>query len=51
MSEKMFLNDSVGSTGVLIAPGIGVLLRTATWMFFGNGSKGLETVELTSKGG
>ena len=36
MSEKMVLNASVGSTGVLEASVIGVLLDTATRMVVGS---------------
>ena len=36
MSEMMVLNDSVGSTGELVASGIGMLLRTSARMVIGN---------------
>ena len=49
MSETMVLNYSVGSTGVLIESGIGVLMGTATSMVGGSLTKVLEIVDLTSK--
>ena len=36
MTEKMVLNASLGSTGVLVASEIGLLLGTATMMVVGS---------------
>ena len=51
MLEKMVLNASVGSTGVLIKSGTVVFLAIATSMVIGYLSQGFETVYLTSKVG
>ena len=47
----MVLNASVGSTGLLVSSGIGVLMVTSKSMVIGYLVKGFETVELASKGG
>ena len=48
MSLRTVLNASVGSTEVLVASGI---VEVRSKMVLGYGSKGFETVCLTSKGG
>ena len=51
MSDTMVLNSPVGSTVVLVASGILVLMGTATRTVIGYLAKGFETMELIYKGG
>ena len=47
----MVFNASMGSTRVLVASGIVVLLGISTRMAVGSCAKGIDTVGLTYKGG
>ena len=49
MSETLVLSASEGSTGVLVASGIGFFLGTSTRMAIGYLSEGFKTLDLTSK--
>ena len=54
MSRKIVLNDSVGSTEILVVSGVGVFLgaeELRARMVFRSVEKKFETVDLTSKVG
>ena len=51
MTDMMVLNDSVRSTRLLVASGIGLFLGKAIWMVVGYRAKYFETVNMKSKGG